>query len=190
MIGIVGVDHDRNLWILDWFRGRINPEDVVERLRRIREDWNPLEFLIDNDLGSKFFSRLAKTMARQSNHFIVPREIPTGGKSKIERAISFQSLARMGCIRTKNGHWVGELKREISTFPRDGSGFYDDQIDVLSLFSNYLFKMSSGEAPRVQSKPEPPKGGITITDGVMHTTQTLDELWESNRPINVGLRRI
>ncbi|MCP3871287.1 MAG: hypothetical protein GY703_24945 [Gammaproteobacteria bacterium] len=29
VIGIVGVDHERNIWILDWFRRRINPEDVV-----------------------------------------------------------------------------------------------------------------------------------------------------------------
>ena len=176
VIGIVGVDHERNIWILDWIRKRMNPEDVVTKLREIRTDWNPIEYLIDNDLGSKFFARLAKTMALQSGSIIVPREVPTGGKSKLERAITFQGLARLGCIRTKNGSWVGELKREISTFPREGSGYFDDQIDTLSLTCNYLFRMSKGAAPQVQTKPEPIKGGITITDGVMHTTETLSEL--------------
>ena len=150
----------------------------MTQLREIRAQWNPLEFLVDNDLGSKYFGRLARVMAMQSGQIIVPREIPTGGKSKLERAISFQGLARMGHIRTKQGDWVGELKREISTFPREGSGYFDDQIDVLSLFSNYLSRMAPGQTP-VNHKPPPPiEGAVRMQDGQMVLTETLDSMFE------------
>ena len=38
--------------------------------------------------------------------------------------------------------------------------------------------------------PVPIVGGISVTDGLMHTTQSLDELFEDNRPLQVGTLRI
>jgi hypothetical protein len=66
---------------------------------------------------------------------------------------------------------------------------HDDVVDALAILGQRASKMSSKmiDAP---IKMEPIKGGITVTNGVMYTTETIDKLWESNRPVNVGRRRI
>lgn len=191
-IGVAGVDHRRHIYILDWFRARIASEEIVEKLRLLREEWNPLEFLVDDDLGSRHFARLAASMSMLKGGVpLVPRLIPIRGKSKEERAIPFQSLARQGFIHTVSGPWVPELLKEISTFPRVGRGFHDDQIDTLSLLANFHTRMSPGRTPEIHCTPEPIHGFMQEINGRLYTRASLEEMWnENDRSRSSGILRI
>jgi hypothetical protein len=76
---------------------------------------------------------------------------------------------------------------EVVGFP--DSCVNDDQVDCLSLLGRYLAKMSPGAGPQKQAPPLPIQGGITQdSNGRMHTTATLGEMFEDYRPLNAGGR--
>ena len=193
-IGVVGVDHNLDMWIVEWHRRRMELEEVVDILQDIRKQWRPNRFLIDNDLGSKYFAGMTRVESRKHSQNIVLTEVPTGGKDKETRAVNVPSMLRKGQIKTVDDHWVDALKNEIRTFPRSGAKWWDDQIDVLSILSRHHPKMAAGSAPPQARQATPPiQGAIQMINGSAHTVATLDELFEdrdNHKKLNAGRLRI
>jgi hypothetical protein len=78
------------------------------------------------------------------------------------RASAFRGLALQGGVKLLRGAWNADFLREVSTFPRTGSGLFDDCIDAAGLLAKRMARISSGTAPK---GPETPvKVGYSLDD--------------------------
>lgn len=185
---IAGLSEDRTLYILHVWRERASPEAIVENLITLYKTWKPREILIDNDLGSKMFRPLAVEIMRKNGTPLPIHEMPTGGRKKEDRAASFQGFARMGAVKMVRGPWNAATLLEINYFPRVGSGYYDDQVDCLSLLGRRMPMMGSGRVEKVV-EPKPLTFALNMSGGKLATTSTLEELF-NEQPRNRPNRRI
>ena len=55
---------------------------------------------------------------------------PSG--NKVARAMPFSAAAEAGNVRLVRGSWNDALLDELETFPDDGAGMHDDQVDAIS----------------------------------------------------------
>ena len=102
----------------------------------------------------------------------------------------FNRLALQGGVQLVRAGWNEAFLKEVNDFPRQATGIHDDIIDSAGLICKRISAISAGEAPVVNKAPEPVIGGITVTNWQMHTTSSLDELWEDNRSRRSGILRI
>jgi len=151
---VVGMDHEYNLYVLDYIRGKwSNPSDIVDNIFQMKDRWKP------NSVGMEIngFQRMLKLgveaeMRKRRNYFSVD-EIRNGPqKSKFERIKCLEPFYRGGTVY--HAAWMKgkELEGELQTVSGDGiKGRHDDLMDALSMTLPYLYP---GASPNSQQEDE------------------------------------
>ena len=170
----------RELVLVDMVRKRITPDQIIEEMLKLHEAFKISESLLDDDNSSKTLMSLANEMLRRKGAFLPLRTLPMRGQSKEIRAAPFKGLALQGGVKLLRGSWNEFFLREVSQFPRQATGVHDDTIDAVGLLARRIAAMSCGQVEEVK-KPEPIKGAIEVVDGKMCTSESLRDLWESNK---------
>jgi predicted phage terminase large subunit-like protein len=127
--GIAGVSNDGTIYLLDWWRGRVGPEEWIEKQLDLVAKWHPLAWF--GEVGP--IRRATEGRIRQrmiDRRAMVRMEwLPHIG-DKTAKAQAIIAVAGMGRLLWPVASWVGEVQRQCLVFP---AGSPDDAVDTLGM---------------------------------------------------------
>lgn len=171
--GVVGVDPQDNIYILDWWRKQSSPDEWIEAWIELVTRWRPIQWAEESGQISKGVGPFLDKRQREEKAYCW-REVFVSSHDKPTRAQAIRGRAAMGKLYLPtNAPWAPGLLHEMLAFP---AATNDDQVDVLSLFGRLLAKMLTGKNPE---GPELPlRGTSQMTMGELmkyHSTTTRKE---------------
>jgi predicted phage terminase large subunit-like protein len=147
----VGVDHFHNWYILDIFRDRVTPNDLINRLYITYERWHPIEIGIENVAFQKVLQYALNEEGRKRKKYLPIVEVKPESRTKDERIRGLQPLYANGVILHKKELVYNDyLEDELTRFPR---GRHDDIIDAMSYLKDIV------SAPRMATHNYESEGG-------------------------------
>jgi predicted phage terminase large subunit-like protein len=156
--GIVGMDADGRLYLLDLWRGQSSSDKWVEAFCDLVLKWQPIGWAEENgQIKSGVGPFLIRRMLERGA-YVAREAFPTRG-DKAVRAQSIRGrMALNGLYLPKDAPWVADLVAEMMSFP---VGVHDDQVDMLGLLGQILDRMAVKKPP---SSPvgvlKPPPGFV------------------------------
>lgn len=162
-----GVDKDWNIFLLDGWRARTEPNIWVREWIRLCKKWKPL--LAGEEQGQiiKSVGPFLRTMMAQEQVFVQRRHL-SSSINKEMRAQALLGMAALGRLYlprrdTVDKHMLQILdafEAEMLQFP---TGKHDDMVDAASLFARLLDQIIAGRDPVKKGSPH---------------GDTLDDLWK------------
>jgi predicted phage terminase large subunit-like protein len=142
-IGIFGVDRDRRVFVLDWWRGRGVISHTAEILARLVLAHRPQVIIRENDPGTSAALPVLRERLLARGAYRTFHAVSAAG-DKPAKARAIQALFELGRVFfPRRADWRSDLERELAEFP---AGRHDDQVDVLSLIGRAIDKFA-GTAP-------------------------------------------
>lgn len=149
--GVFGVDFNRNVYVLDWWRGQTTSDVWIERKCDLILQHKPLCWFGESG-----------PIRRSIEPFLMRRMTDRGAMCRIEwlasiadkptRARAFQALASMGKVHwPKTAPWKDDVVSQLLRFP---AGKLDDGVDVCSLIGRGLEFVRSPKAKRKEERAE------------------------------------
>lgn len=174
--GVVGVDPNDDIYVLDWWRKQTTSEEWIEAFLDLMERWNPLMWAEEQG-----------QILRSLGPFIVKRQMErriygyrrsfTSVNDKQTRARAIQARMSMGKVFfPRHAPWTADLVAEMLRFD---AGKNDDQVDVLSLVGRMLATLVHGDDIRA---PEPARGLPEMTFGELDAWQRKRDGARGSRP--------
>lgn len=161
--GVMGVDADDNLYVLDWWRGRYSPDVWIEAFLDLMDRWKTLNWAEEQGQIVKSVGPFIEKRQRERRVYGA-REQFVSTADKPTRARSFQARAAMGKVYLpSNAPWLADLMAELLSFP---AAKHDDQVDVLSLFGRMLDDLVSGGRDRPDTKPKRDRWARLLDDDI------------------------
>ena len=149
--GVVGIDEEWKVYLLDWWRGQTSSDEWIERKLDFVKQYDPIVWFGEGGVIQKAIEPALKRRMRQRNDF-VRCEWLTSIHDKPTRARSFQALAANGQVSLPNTPWADELLNQLVGFP---AGKYDDGVDVCSLIGRAIAEMHPALAAGLPKKKRP-----------------------------------
>ena len=132
----VGVDHFHNWYILDIFRDRVTPQQLINQLYITYERWHPIEMGIENVAFQKVLQYSLNEEGRKRRKYLPIVEVKPEMRTKDERIRGLQPLYANGTIfHYKEMVYNSYLEDELTRFPR---GQHDDIVDALSYMKDIV----------------------------------------------------
>ncbi len=132
--GVVGIDGDENLWILDWWTGQTRADEWIDAGLDMVDKNKPLVWVGEKGVIQKSIEPfLTKRMDQRRVYCALEWIARTQNKAAMAR--SFQALAAAGKVHVLASAWGDDLVAQALRFP---FGANDDKIDVLALFGMIL----------------------------------------------------
>lgn len=166
--GIVGMDPEERLYLLDLWRGQTASDQWVESMCDLILQWKPLGWArehgqIKSGVGPFLIKRMEERKA-----YVAFADFPTRGDKRIRAQSIRGRIAMKGLYVPLHAPWYPALRQEMLAFD---SGKYDDQVDMLGLLGQIIDRMVPGRLP-VTAKPRP-----VVGVGVGQSTATMEDLW-------------
>ena len=178
---VVGVDLEGHVWIVDLFRGQVDPMEAVEKEIQFMIKYQPIKWFHENIGLQKVFGSLLNRRKRELSIWTILEGVSIIGKGKKnspDRAGAAAGAMEMGYIHAPAlAPWLGDFKFELSRFP---NGAHDDQVDTLALIGMKLSNIH-GFGTR---KPDHVPGGRVEPCGF-----TFKEYMEQARLKRAGIHR-
>jgi predicted phage terminase large subunit-like protein len=152
--GIGGVDFNKNLYIVDWWRAQATSDVWIEKKCDLILAHKPLCWFGESGPIRRAVEPFMMARMTQRNAFCRVEWLPSMA-DKAARARSIQAMASMGKVfLPKNAPWKAELLSQLLRFP---AGKYDDAVDVMSLFGRGLEFIAAPRNAKSRVKAAPPK---------------------------------
>ena len=152
--GVVGVDQNDDVYVLDVWAGQTESHIWVERFIDLAAKWRPLRWAEENGQIIKSLGPFILQRMRERRCYC-HREQFSSASDKPTRARSFQARASMGKVYLPHSApWLDDLLMDVLAFPL---GKRDDYTDFLSLIGRMLDTMVGGRAPRIDAGNKPDK---------------------------------
>lgn len=149
--GIFGLDHNGDLYVLDWWREQAASNVWIERQCDLIARWQPLIWFGESGPIRKAIEPFLK---RRMSERLTPCRLEwlPSIADKVVRARAFQARAAMGNVfMPTHAAWLPTLMGQLMRFP---AGKYDDGVDVCSLIGRGL---EFAKPPQIQrSKVQEP----------------------------------
>jgi predicted phage terminase large subunit-like protein len=140
--GIVGVDPNDDLYLLDLWRRQTASDEWVEAFCDLVLKWKPLEWAEESGQIERGVGPFLDKRQRERKAYCYRRQFASAA-DKPTRAQAFRGrLAMRKVYLPRRAEWVNDLVGEMMRFP---VGTNDDQVDVLSLFGRMLADMATGK---------------------------------------------
>ena len=164
-----GIDHERNLWLVDSFRKRCLMDEAfgIKRvdgkyrmlgngaLPMIRK-WSPYAFFPEKDSAWITIESLFKSALREtSTHVRIDPQPISGLGDKTNKVQPYIAVASLGQVYIPEGPMGDDTLAEYGRFP---NGKHDDQVDADGMIARVLVKLITGTAK------EPPKQPIDFLE--------------------------
>lgn len=138
--GVVGVDNEENIYILDWWRRQAESDMWVEACIDLMEKWKPLLWAEERGAILGALGPYITTRMRERRTYCV-REAFSSRKDKATRARAIQARMAAGRLFFPHGaEWFPDVQAEMLSFP---AGKHDDSVDVMGLFGRILEDMQA-----------------------------------------------
>jgi len=160
------VDDERNIYLLDIWRGRTKSDVWVREWIRLVRKWKPLRAFEESGQIIKAVGPLINAMMQDERVFVSRVQIASTS-DKPSRAQALLGLASMGKMYLPHRTQVSEaqlvhldaFEKELMTFP---GGTKDDTVDAATLFARGIDRVVLGQKPGKQREAH---------------GDTLDDLW-------------
>ena len=161
--GVIGLDVDDNIYVLDWWREQATSDVWVESAIDMMAKWSPIRWAEERGQIEKGVGPfLAKRM--QERRVYVIREGLTSASDKAPRARSIQGRMSMGKVFfPKKQPWCEELVNELMRFRGEGHEV-DDQVDVLGMFGRLLESMYGAASALPERNTDFRSGGNVVDE--------------------------
>ena len=147
--GVVGMDADGNLWMLDWDSGQTDTDGGVDQMLNLVDKHKPYLWWDEGGVIDKAIRPLAKRRMRERKVFVTLESLPSI-KDKVAKVASFRGRAKAGTVFLPRGKpWAEALVDQAVVFPYAA---HDDKVDVLGLMGRGIAKMMEAQEP---DEPEP-----------------------------------
>lgn len=150
--GIFGVDHNSNIYVLDWWRGQTSSDVWIEHQCDLIRRHNPMQWFGESGpIRRAIEPFLMRRMQERSAYVWV--EWLASIADKTARARSIQARASMGKIFfPRNAPWRSDVLSQLLRFP---TGKHDDAADVFSLIGRALENLVDApqKQPRTHESP-------------------------------------
>jgi predicted phage terminase large subunit-like protein len=149
--GIAGIAEDGSVYLLDWWRGQVGPEEWIERKIDLMARWKPLAWF--GEAGPIRRATEGRLRQRMIDRNVMCRvEWLPSISDKAARAQSIIATAGMGRLLWPRAAWVAELQRQCLVFP---AGQPDDGVDTLSIIGRGADTLGRAIKPAAQAAPIP-----------------------------------
>lgn len=147
--GVIGLDANDDIYLLDFWRGQEHPEIWVERMLDLMELHKTTCWAEESDQIAKGFGPLIKKRMMERRVYGARHQFSSASKKDVKARTIQSRMATKGIYVPRGKAWVTDLINECLTFP---NGKHDDQVDVLSLFGRMLAGLRAGELPQDEKK--------------------------------------
>ena len=149
--GVAGIAPDGSVYLLDWWRGRVGPEQWIERKIDMMARWSPLAWF--GEAGPIRRATEAALRRRMTERDVKCRlEWLPSINDKPTRAQSIIATAGMGRLFWPRAAWVPELQRQCLVVP---AGQPDDGVDTLSILGRGADSLGRALKPAAPAEPVP-----------------------------------
>lgn len=150
--GVLGLDPDGEMWLLDVWRKQASSDVWVEAFCDLVQRWKPLGWAEEKGQIASGVGPLIDRMSRERTAYVAREQFPVRA-DKAVRAQSIRGRMAMRKLRVPRGApWVPDLISELMHFP---AGKHDDQVDMLGLIGQLLDVMVAGTPAPVPAKKRP-----------------------------------
>lgn len=165
--GVVGLDPQGRMWLLDIWRKQASSDQWVESFCDMVLEWRPIGWAeetgqIKSGVGPFLTQRMRKRQA-----YVAREMFPTRGDKAIRAQSIRGRMALDGLYVPIDAPWYEKFASELLTFP---SGKNDDQVDMLGLIGQLLDRMYS------KPEPEPEKKTACATGSKSRKTMTIPQI--------------
>jgi predicted phage terminase large subunit-like protein len=127
---VVGIDHFGYWYILDIFRDRVTPSQLISQIFYLNEQWRPLDIGVEDVAFQKTLQYSLHEEMRKRDIYLPLREVKPQLRSKDERIRGLQPLYANGMIyHNKDLVYNEYLEDELMRYPR---ARHDDIVDAFS----------------------------------------------------------
>ncbi len=173
-----GVDADRNIYLLDLWRGRTAPDAWVREWARLVVKHKPLRWFEEGGVILRAVGPLVRWASQELGAYTDRVQLPSVS-DKPSRAQALLGLAAMGKLRLPERDKVpaamlpalDAFEAELLQFP---AGTKDDTVDAASLFARGYDRIAAGQPPKPKRAPH---------------GDTLDDLWQREESRETRRRR-
>lgn len=156
--GIVGMDPEGNIFVLDWWFGQTTSDVWVESQLDLAKKWKPLKWFGESGVIRRATEPFLAKRMRERKVFQVLDWLPSIN-DKPTRARSIQGRFSMGMVYLPGGPdapaWAKRLEAQLLSFP---GGSFDDAVDVMGLIGRGIDAIQPAEPPAAD-RPKPPEPG-------------------------------
>lgn len=125
------VDANNDLYVVDYFRDRVDPKALIEKIFEKAKEYQPAVIGIETVAFQRVLSFWIEDQMRERGEFLPLEELKTSNKMKADRILALQPRFSAKSIFIK--HWMKELEDELVSFRYPESNqLHDDLIDALA----------------------------------------------------------
>jgi predicted phage terminase large subunit-like protein len=149
--GVFGVDFNKNIYVLDWWRGQTSSDVWIDKKCDLIVKHKPSCWFGEAGPIRRAIEPFMMSRLTQRNAFCRIEWLPSVS-DKATRARSIQGVASMGKVFfPKNAAWKGDVLSQMIRFP---AGKHDDSVDVMSLIGRGLefIRTPSNTKPRAKQQ--------------------------------------
>lgn len=134
---VSGVDIFGNIFILDIYRGRFQPKEIIDTIFTLNTRWKPNIIGVETIAYQKALAYFLREAAQERHEYLPIVELKSHEKSKEERIKGLQpSYQAMKVFHPKGHRLTPYFEAELTSFPR---GQHDDMVDAFSFSTELLF---------------------------------------------------
>ena len=170
-----GVDEVRNLFLLDWWRGRAEPDVWGEAWIKLVKAWKPLQWAEEGGVILNATNPILRRLMQEHGAWTARQALPSTANKEMraQPLLMWCGLGRVfvpdrSTVPPAKGQVLDEIMAEVMQFP---TGRHDDAVDAMSLMGRLLDRMVAGKV----FKPKSPHG------------ETLSELFQRHEDSGVDL---
>ena len=160
--GVIGVDSHEDIYVMDWWRGREDPEVWIDVLLDLMDRHETMKWAEESGQILRSLDTVIERRMEERRVWGV-REQYSSLRDKGVRARAFQSLFnRRKVYFPRHKPWAGDIIGEMAKFTGNNDK-HDDQVDVLSLFGRMLRDLRGRFIPKVEEE-KPVNHGEKVID--------------------------
>jgi predicted phage terminase large subunit-like protein len=140
---------DGDIYVVDYFRKRCNPGEVIKELFKQVKLYSPLKVGIETVAYQNTLCYWIKEQMRKRNEFFTIESVKQGRASKYTKIMGLQPIFASSSIRIRS--YMTDLVTELLAFPY---GKNDDIIDALAMQVGMWIATKSKAETRLDSRAE------------------------------------
>lgn len=151
--GIVGVDPEGRMYLLDLWRKQAASDEWIEAFCDLVREWKPTEWAEEQGQIRAGIGPFLERRQRERQAFVYRRQFPTRGDKAVRAQSMRGRMAMDGLYVPINAAWYPDFRAELLSC---WAGKHDDQADMLGLIGQLLDTIMTGNKPPVPGYPTKP----------------------------------